>query len=97
MSSHYDFIAIGAGSGGLSAVNRAASYGARCAIIERDEQLGGTCVNRGCVPKKVMWYGANVAHSLRDAGGYGYDVSINGFDWSALVAKREKYIRGIND
>lgn len=97
MSTHYDLIAIGAGSGGLSVANRAASYGARCAIIERDERLGGTCVNRGCVPKKVMWYGASMAQAVKDAGGYGFDVSLNGFDWSALVAKREKYIRGINE
>jgi len=96
MSEHYDLIAIGAGSGGLSVANRAASYGARCAIIEKDTRMGGTCVNRGCVPKKVMWYGASVAHQLRDAAGYGFDIEQRGFDWSALVEKREKYIAGIN-
>ena len=66
-------------------------------LVERDARLGGTCVNRGCVPKKVMWYGANVAHMLHDAPGYGFDVSVNGFDWHALVQKREAYIRNIND
>ncbi|MBX2881155.1 MAG: glutathione-disulfide reductase [Granulosicoccus sp.] len=97
MSSHYDLIAIGAGSGGLSVANRAASYGARCAIVEQDVQLGGTCVNRGCVPKKVMWYGSGIAQSLKDAQGYGFDLTQNGFDWSKLVARREEYIRGINE
>lgn len=97
MPSHYDLIAIGAGSGGLSVANRAASYGARCAIVERDERLGGTCVNRGCVPKKVMWYGSGIAQSIKDAKGYGFDVTQHGFDWSKLVARREAYIHGIND
>lgn len=96
MSSHYDLIAVGAGSGGLSVANRAASYGARCAIVEQDQYLGGTCVNRGCVPKKVMWYGAGLAQSVKDAKGYGFDVTQNGFDWTKLVTRREDYIRGIN-
>lgn len=95
MSKHYDLIAIGAGSGGLSVVERAARYGKRCAVIESGK-LGGTCVNVGCVPKKVMWYGAEIAHSLAIAGDYGFDVSHNGFDWGALVGKREAYIDGIN-
>ncbi len=97
MTEHYDLIAIGAGSGGLSVANRAASYGAKCAIVESDDVMGGTCVNRGCVPKKVMWYGASLAHALHDAQGYGFDVERKGFDWSKLVEKREKYIQGIND
>lgn len=93
----YDLIAVGGGSGGIATANRAGSYGARCLVIESDDVLGGTCVNRGCVPKKVMWYGAAMAHALRDAEGYGFDISINGFDWSALVEKREQYIRNINN
>ena len=96
MTKHYDLIAIGAGSGGLSVANRAASYGARVAVVESGK-LGGTCVNRGCVPKKVMWYGASMAHWLKDAPGYGFDVETRGFDWAALVEKREAYIQGIND
>ena len=92
----YDLIAIGGGSGGIATANRAALHGARCLLIERDERLGGTCVNRGCVPKKVMWYGASIAHMLADAPGYGFDVETRGFDWHALVAKREAYIRNIN-
>ena len=95
MTTHYDLIAIGGGSGGLSVANRAAGYGAKCAIVEFD-RMGGTCVNRGCVPKKVMWYGATMAHWLKDAKGYGFDVEVKGFDWSALVKKREDYINGIN-
>jgi len=63
MTRHYDMIAIGGGSGGLSAPERAARYGKRCAVIEA-KKLGGTCVNVGCVPKKVMWFGANLAHAL---------------------------------
>jgi glutathione reductase (NADPH) len=92
----YDLIALGAGSGGLSVVERAASYGQRCAVIERG-RMGGTCVNVGCVPKKIMWFGANLADMIEDADSYGYDLTRNGFDWSRLVAKREKYIDGINN
>lgn len=93
---HYDLIAIGAGSGGLSVAERAASYGARCAVVENN-RLGGTCVNRGCVPKKVMWYASNVAQTLSDAAGYGFDVTRNHFDWGKLVEAREGYINGINN
>ena len=96
MSKHFDLIAIGAGSGGLSVVERAAKYGARCLVIESDV-MGGTCVNRGCVPKKVMWYGANLAHSLHHAADYGFDVQAGKLDWAKLVAKRENMIGGIND
>jgi glutathione reductase (NADPH) len=95
MSKHYDLIAIGGGSGGLSVAERAAKYGKRCAVIESG-RLGGTCVNVGCVPKKVMWYGAEIAHALEAASDYGFDVSINGFDWTELVRRREAYISGIN-
>ena len=91
----YDVIAIGAGSGGLSVVERAVSYGKKCAVVERGK-MGGTCVNVGCVPKKIMWFGANLAHSIEDAKSYGFSVSNNGFDWSKLVEKREAYIDGIN-
>ncbi|MCL4130190.1 UNVERIFIED_CONTAM: hypothetical protein GTU68_054850 [Idotea baltica] len=59
--------------------------------------MGGTCVNRGCVPKKAMWYAADMAHALRDAPAYGYDITSNApFNWSDFVAKREKYISNIN-
>lgn len=96
MSKDYDLLTIGAGSGGIATANRAASYGARCAVVESDTRLGGTCVNRGCVPKKVMWYGASMAHALEEAAGYGFDVKVNGFNWPQLVQDREAYIRRIN-
>lgn len=102
---HYNLISIGAGSGGLSIAERAASYGASVAVIENKE-LGGTCVNVGCVPKKVMWYAAGVAQGLMDAQDYGFNVDLEGdfngekagkLNWSKLVAKRENYIGGILD
>lgn len=95
MTYQYDLIAIGGGSGGVAAARRAAKHGAKCAVVEFD-RLGGTCVNRGCVPKKVMWYGAHIAHTLNDAAGYGFDIQQNGFDWTKLVTDRENYIRRLN-
>lgn len=95
MSKHFDIIAIGAGSGGLSAVERAAEYGKKTAVIENGK-LGGTCVNVGCVPKKIMWFASGIAETMRHAAGYGFDVTVNNFDWGKLVAAREKYISGIN-
>ena len=92
----YDLITLGAGSGGLSIIERAASYGQRCAVVERG-RIGGTCVNVGCVPKKIMWFGANLADTLEDAKNYGFDLTNNGFDWSKLVARREAYIDNINN
>ncbi|HKJ76180.1 MAG TPA: glutathione-disulfide reductase [Gammaproteobacteria bacterium] len=96
MSKHYDLIAIGGGSGGLSIAERAAMYGKRAAVVERGD-LGGTCVNLGCVPKKVMWYGAEIATSLDLARDYGFDVTREGFDWGHLVKGREQLIDGINN
>jgi len=96
MTKHYDLISIGGGSGGLSAAERAATYGAKCAVIESGK-MGGTCVNVGCVPKKVMWYGAEMAQSLKNAPSYGFDVNVYGFSWAKLVTAREQYIKGIND
>ena len=93
----FDLIAIGGGSGGIATCNRAGMYGAKTLLIESDEVFGGTCVNRGCVPKKVMWYAGAMSHSLHDAQGYGYDVTVNGFSWEQLVEKREAYISNINN
>ncbi len=95
MSYDYDVIAIGAGSGGLSIVERAAEYGKKCAVVEA-KKMGGTCVNIGCVPKKVMWFGAHIAEALRDAPDFGFDLEQKGFDWATLVEKREQYITNIN-
>jgi len=95
MSNDYDLIVIGGGSGGLGAAQRAAEYGARTVIIEA-ARLGGTCVNVGCVPKKVMWNAAQIAHVLHDAPEYGFDASVRGHDWAALKAKRDAYITRLN-
>ncbi len=95
MTQHFDMIAIGAGSGGISAVERAAEYGKKTAVIENNK-LGGTCVNVGCVPKKIMWFASGIAETLHDAGKYGFDVKVKNFDWRQLVEAREKYIKGIN-
>jgi glutathione reductase (NADPH) len=95
MAKQYDLIAIGAGSGGLSVAERGAKYGAKCAVIEA-KKLGGTCVNLGCVPKKVMWYGASIAHTLQDAPDYGFDIECKGFSWEKLKQGRDNYIAGIN-
>lgn len=92
---HYDIIAIGGGSGGLAVAQRAAMHGKRAAVIERSK-LGGTCVNVGCVPKKVMWYGAHMAEAIKQAPDYGFDVSNNGFDWNKLVTTRQAYIARLN-
>ncbi len=96
MTQHYDLIAIGGGSGGLSVAERAARYGKKCAVIEKGP-LGGTCVNVGCVPKKVMWYGAGIAHTLEHAAGYGFSVGDVSFDWPSLKQARDNYVHGIND
>lgn len=96
MARHYDLIAIGGGSGGLSVAERAASYGARCAVVETG-RLGGTCVNVGCVPKKIMWYAAHLAHALDDAPGYGFKLDYFDFDWGKLKTARDALIRNLND
>lgn len=96
MSKHHDLIVLGAGSGGLAVAQRAASYGVRCAIIE-PARLGGTCVNVGCVPKKVMWYGASVAHTLSDAADYGFRIRRDSFDWASLKTARDAYVEGIRE
>ena len=96
MVQDYDYIVIGGGSGGIASANRAAMHGAKVILFEGKE-VGGTCVNVGCVPKKVMWYGAQVAETLhRYAGEYGFDVTINKFDFATLKANRQAYIDRIH-
>ncbi len=95
VSEKFDLLVIGGGSGGLAHAQRAAEYGAKAAVVEYGP-LGGTCVNVGCVPKKVMWYAANYAHQLHHAVDYGYDVSVNGHDWSALKSRRDAYVARLN-
>ncbi len=91
----FDLISIGGGSGGLACAQRAAEYGAKAAVVE-PHRLGGTCVNVGCVPKKVMWNAAGVALSLADAGDYGFNVVLGGGDWPALKRKRDAYVLRLN-
>ena len=91
----FDLISIGGGSGGLACAQRAAEYGAKAAVIE-SHRLGGTCVNVGCVPKKVMWNAAGVAQSLADAEDYGFDVEVGENDWPALKRKRDAYVLRLN-
>lgn len=96
MTTHFDYICIGGGSGGIASANRAAMHGAKVALIEAQD-LGGTCVNVGCVPKKVMWHGAQVAEALNlYAEDYGFDVDVKGFNWSKLVENRQAYIGRIH-
>ncbi|MBG9994747.1 glutathione-disulfide reductase [Pseudoalteromonas sp. NZS127_1] len=96
MTQHFDYIAIGGGSGGIASANRAAMRGAKVALIEA-KHMGGTCVNVGCVPKKVMWHGAQVAEAINlYAPDYGFNVEVKGFDWSKLVESREAYIGRIH-
>ena len=96
MVKEYDYIVIGGGSGGIASANRAAMHGAKVILFEGKE-VGGTCVNVGCVPKKVMWYGAQVAETLhRYAGEYGFDVTFNKFDFATLKANRQAYIDRIH-
>ena len=91
----FDLISIGGGSGGLACAQRAAEFGAKTAVVE-PHRLGGTCVNVGCVPKKVMWNAASVALSLRDANDYGFDVNVGGNDWAEIKRKRDAYVLRLN-
>lgn len=95
VSYDFDLAVIGGGSGGLACARRAAAYGARAVVVESG-RLGGTCVNVGCVPKKVMWNAAHVADSLRDASDYGFQLNVTGFDWGTLKKKRDAYIERLN-
>jgi len=95
MTEQFDYIAIGGGSGGIASANRAASHGAKCAIIEA-KYLGGTCVNVGCVPKKAMWYAGQVADAIKYAPDYGIDVQMPALDWGQLVYSRDAYISRIH-
>ena len=91
MAYDFDLIVIGGGSGGLAAAQRAAEYGARVAAIETGP-LGGTCVNVGCIPKKIMWSAAALAHALKDAPDYGFNIEAGQHDWPALKKKRDEYL-----
>lgn len=94
----FDYLVIGAGSGGIASARRAATYGAKVAVVEKG-RLGGTCVNVGCVPKKVMWNAASIAETLHDMKHYGfsgYDSDAITFDWGFIKENRDKYIVRLN-
>ncbi|WP_417475133.1 glutathione-disulfide reductase [Luteimonas mephitis] len=91
----FDLVVIGGGSGGLAAAFRAAEHGARIALLEPGE-LGGTCVNAGCVPKKAMWLAAHVAERIELAAQLGFGVDAPALDWCEFVTHRQRYIANIH-
>ncbi|KAH3688914.1 hypothetical protein WICPIJ_000087 [Wickerhamomyces pijperi] len=97
-ATHYDYLVIGGGSGGVASSRRAASYGAKTLIIEGGA-IGGTCVNVGCVPKKVMWYASDLASRIKEAKEYGFDVDpalAKTFNWEYFKPKRDAYVQRLN-
>jgi len=96
MGEQFDLVVIGGGSGGLAAAQRAAEHGARAVLIESG-RLGGTCVNVGCVPKKIMWNAAELGGALHDARDYAFHLDEWGHDWHSLKVKRDAYITKLND
>lgn len=95
MARHFELLCIGGGSGGVATANRAGSYGAKVGLVEMG-RLGGTCVNVGCVPKKIMWTAAQFAHGFEDAAGYGFAVPSHALDWARLKMARDGYVRAMN-
>src|SRR5947209_17630619 len=92
----FDMFTIGAGSGGVASSRRAGSYGARVAICE-ESRVGGTCVSRGCVPKKLLVYGAQFADAFADAPGFGWTVPPGvSHDWGALIDAKNREIDRLN-
>ncbi len=96
MKNDYDLLVIGAGSGGVRAARVAAALGARVAIVE-SRHLGGTCVNVGCVPKKLFVHAAHFAEDFEDARGFGWSMEQPVFRWAELVANKNREIRRLND
>jgi glutathione reductase (NADPH) len=95
VANDYDLAVIGGGSGGLACARRAVEYGAKAVVIESGA-LGGTCVNVGCVPKKVMWNAAQIAEMIHDGPEYGFKVELAGLDWAHLKTSRDAYIARLN-
>jgi glutathione reductase (NADPH) len=91
----FDLFTIGAGSGGVRASRMAASYGARVAVAE-EGRLGGTCVNVGCIPKKLLVYASHFAEDFADAAAYGWSLAAPSFDWATLIANKDKEIARLN-
>src|SRR5512133_2211266 len=92
----FDLFVIGGGSGGVRAARMAAQLGARVVLAEA-AALGGTCVNVGCIPKKLYSYAAHYAHDFHDAAGFGWDVPSPRLDWPRLKANRAKEIKRLNE
>lgn len=92
----FDLIVLGGGSGGIASAVRAAKYGAKVAVIE-SSNLGGTCVNLGCVPKKVMFNASMIMEYIHHAPEYGFRLNSSTFDWSTLVSKRNAYIERLRE
>src|SRR5882672_5858723 len=90
-----DYLVIGGGSGGVASARRAAAHGAKAVLIEGGP-IGGTCVNVGCVPKKIMWNAAVLGEHLADASDYGFRVTSKGFDWGQLKRRRDAHITHLN-
>src|SRR2546430_458249 len=86
-----DLFVIGGGSGGVRAARIAAGHGARVMLAE-EFRVGGTCVIRGCVPKKLLVYASRFAHAFEDAAGYGWTVGATSFDWPTLIANKDREI-----
>jgi glutathione reductase (NADPH) len=96
-STDFDYLVIGGGSGGIASARRAASYGAKVAVVEGSGRMGGTCVNVGCVPKKVMWSAASIAETVHDMHHYGFTgVEEISFDWNFIKQNRDRYIKRLN-
>ncbi|MCA8095268.1 glutathione-disulfide reductase [Burkholderia anthina] len=96
MDFDYDLFVIGAGSGGVRLARMSASYGARVGIAE-EEQIGGTCVLRGCIPKKLLVYASHYPHELEDAKGFGWTFGAGTLDWTALIAAKDREINRLSD
>ena len=96
---HFDYLVIGGGSGGIGTANRAAMHGAKVGLIEA-KYLGGTCVNVGCVPKKAMWFAGQISDAVKYGPDYGFDLDhdsvLKSFSWKKLVESREAYIGRIH-
>src|SRR6266446_2227243 len=91
----FDLFVIGAGSGGVRASRVAAAHGARVAVAE-ERYLGGTCVNVGCIPKKLLVYAAEFGDAFEDAAGFGWSPGQPGFDWGKLIANKDREIERLN-
>ena len=95
MAYEFDLFVIGAGSGGVRAARFAAGFGAKVAVAE-SRYLGGTCVNVGCVPKKLLVYGAHFAEDFEQASGFGWSLGEADFDWATLIANKDREINRLN-